>query len=196
MKNIFLSLGVLVLVTAPTEAQFFRRSGGFEPGPERFGPAGNPGYSYWMVNHYHPLPPYPPYPRPWPYPWPYPYPVPYPVPVYPDNTYVHNFYQPPAGTGLSASSPTTAILPPPQDNRAVVCVVLPTTAAVVWFDGEKKESGLSSTRVFTTPELGPGHKYHYTVKAQWVQRGENVSQERIVTVAPGKTTVVDFTKEK
>jgi uncharacterized protein (TIGR03000 family) len=152
-------------------------------------------YLYWQIHHHRPLPPYPPY-RPWPYPYPipYPYPVPYPYPYDPANTYVNNYYQPPADSGLGYNPPTTTALPPPKSNQAVICVVLPTTAAVVWVDGEKKESGLSSTRVFTTPDLEPGHNYYYTIKAQWVQVGENVSQERLAVVSAGKTTVVDFTK--
>ena len=195
MNRALLTAVILGTLTLVADAQPYRRLGGFRP-PERIDPIVQPGgsYNYWMIHHDRPLPPYPPYPHP--YPWPYPYPVPYPVPYYPDNVYVNNFYQPPPDYGWPAQTPSTAVLPAPTDNTAVVAVVLPTTAAVVWFDGERKESGLNSTRVFTTPPLDPGHKYHYTVKAEWVRLGENVSQSRVVTVSAGKTTVVDFTKPK
>lgn len=151
----------------------------------------NNPYVYWTIHH-HGMPyPYPYPPRP--YPYPVPYPMPYPVPSGPGYTTVNNYYpRSPEADG----HPITSVLPPPKPNTAVVAINLPTTAAVVWIDGHKLESGLAVTRVYTTPDLEPGHTYQYMVKAQWVQRGDNVSQERTVSVEPGKTTVVDFTMEK
>ena len=78
----------------------------------------------------------------------------------------------------------------------MLAISLPTTATVVWVDGQKIESDLSATRVYTTPDLEAGHDYRYLVKAQWVHRGENVSQQRYVRVEPGKTSVVDFTSKR
>ncbi len=122
---------------------------------------------------------------------PYPYPYPYPVPGSAASTFVPNPNQPGPDGG---QTPGTAVLPPPKNNQAVVCVVLPTTAANVWFDGHKTSTELSATRVFNTPELTPGKSYYYSVKAEWVQRGRNVSEERSVSVTANQTTVVDFTK--
>jgi uncharacterized protein (TIGR03000 family) len=150
----------------------------------------NNPYVYWTIHH-HGMP----YPYPYP-PRPYPYPMPYPVPMGPGYTTVNNYYTPRPELGQAYGHPITSLLPPPQANKAVVAINLPTTAAVVWIDGQKLESGLNATRVYTTPELEPGHKYQYMVKAEWVQRGQNVSEERGVSVEPGKTTVVDFTMEK
>ncbi|MCI0639501.1 MAG: TIGR03000 domain-containing protein [Gemmataceae bacterium] len=120
---------------------------------------------------------------------------PYPVPVYSGNTIINNIYQPASESGYDPYKSSTAVLPKPSETQAVVSVILPTTAAVVWVDGEKKDSGLSAIRVYTTPDLEPGHTYQYRIKAQWVQRGENVNEERTVAVKPGSTTVVDFTKK-
>jgi uncharacterized protein (TIGR03000 family) len=181
------ALLVLLLAATEAEAQYFRRSvrpvRPVRPLPYIDTSWQNSPYVYWMIHHH---PPYPPLP-PWPYP--YPYPVPYPVPVDQGYTVVNNYL--PAEPDAQR---TTAVLPPPASNKAVVAINLPTTAAVVWIDGHKLESGLSATRVYTTPELEPGHAYHYTVKAQWVRRGDNVSEERRVRVEAGKTSVVDLTK--
>jgi uncharacterized protein (TIGR03000 family) len=153
----------------------------------------NNPYVYWTIHH-HGMPyPYPPRP----YPYPVPYPMPYPIPTGSGYTTVNNYYTPTSDYGQQPyGQQTTAVLPPPKSTQAVVAINLPTTAAVVWIDGQKLESGLNATRVYTTPELEPGYHYQYMVKAQWVQRGNNVSEERSVSVEPGKTTVVDFTMEK
>jgi uncharacterized protein (TIGR03000 family) len=141
-------------------------------------------YVYWLIHHRTP------------------YPVPYPVPMSPSNVVVNNYYAPSPGAGMGMQSgmqaqypQTTAVLPQPSSNYGVVAINLPTTAAVVWVDGQKLESGLSATRVYTTGILETGHDYQYTIKAQWVVRGDNVSEERAVQVAAGKVSVVDFTKK-
>jgi uncharacterized protein (TIGR03000 family) len=186
----------LLLSAAATHAQMFRRPimpirpinparpiGPYRPVPYIDTSWQNNPYVYWEIHHHRPYPPYP---------YPVPYPMPYPVPSDPGYTVVNNYYTP-SGSADQAEQ-TTTVLPQPRSDQGVVAIKLPTTAAVVWIDGNKIDSGLNATRVYTTPDLEPGHNYSYTVKAQWVQRGDNVSQERTVTVAAGKTTVVDFTK--
>jgi uncharacterized protein (TIGR03000 family) len=193
MRLLLLALTALVLSAAATHAQMFRRPimpmrpiiparpiGPYRPVPFINTSWQNNPYVYWEIHHHRPYPP------------PYPYPVPYPIPIDPSYTVVNNYYTP--SGDQQAAEQTTTVLPQPRSNQGVVAIKLPTTAAVVWIDGAKIDSGLSATRIYTTPDLEPGHNYSYTVKAEWVQRGDNVSQERNVTVAAGKTTVVDFTK--
>ena len=193
---------VFLLALVPihsAEAQFYRRPfvpirpvQPFRPLPYIDTSWQNSPYVYWTIHH-HGMP----YPYPYvPQPYPVPYPMPYPVPTGSGYTTVNNYYTPESSVGQQAYGQMTSVLPPPQPNNAVVAINLPTTAAVVWIDGQKLESGLNATRVYTTPELEPGHKYQYVVKAEWVQRGQNVSEERSVSVEPGKTTVVDFTMAK
>jgi uncharacterized protein (TIGR03000 family) len=182
---------MLFLGAMPAPAQMFRRPvrpvGPYRPLPYIDTSWQNNPYVYWTIHHHG-------RPYPWPYPYPYPYPVPYPVPSDPGYTVVNNYYTPSDDPSQSATGEqSTTVLPPPKSNQGVVAIKLPTTAAVVWIDGHKIDSGLSATRVYTTPDLEPGHDYGYTVKAQWVRRGSNVTQERQVSVAAGKTTVVDFT---
>jgi uncharacterized protein (TIGR03000 family) len=193
-----LAVTILFLAAAATHAQMFRRPivpmrplvparpiGPYRPLPYIDTSWQNNPYVYWMIHHHRPYPP----------PYPYPYPVPYPVPMGPGYTVVNNYYTP-SEDASQAAEQTTAVLPPPKSNQGVVAIKLPTTAAVVWIDGNEIDSGLSATRVYTTPDLEPGHDYSYTVKAQWVRLGDNVTQERHVSVAAGKTTVVDFTKKE
>lgn len=101
-----------------------------------------------------------------------------------------NQYTPNYGQSAAAAQ-----LPAPSASKARVQIYLPTSAAVVWVDGYKLDSGLSTSRVYTTPDLDPGQPNRYTVKAQWVHRGENVTAEKVVTVTAGAMATVDFTHE-
>jgi len=188
INRFWLVLLILALATDPAQAQMVRRPvRRTENLPFIDTSWQNNPYVYWMIHH----PAYPnitnPYPNFNPYSNMYPYP--YPVPMGQGYTSVSNYYQP---QGNGPPQRTTALLPKSPDNQAVVVINLPTTAAVVWIDGQKLESGLSATRVYTTPQLEPGSEYTYTVKAQWVRLGSNVSQEKTVQVEAGKTSVVDF----
>ncbi|MFO0967681.1 MAG: TIGR03000 domain-containing protein [Gemmataceae bacterium] len=143
-------------------------------------------YTYYSIRHPGIMPPRPgpwppgPLPPPW---WPTYRPWPYPV------TVVQNIYTaPPSGPA------TSAVLPPAPSTRAVLVMLLPTTQTDLWADGVKLPFSSETTRVFTTPELEPGHTYQYTVKARWVQRAKNVEREENVNIQPGKTVQVDFTK--
>jgi uncharacterized protein (TIGR03000 family) len=134
-------------------------------------------------------------PRPWPpYPWP-PYP-PYPY-VYPPYYYLPIDPNPQSSytplPPMSSSAPTDT-MPAPKQNRAVIEVTLPSYAAEVWVDDKKMADKLDTKRVFVSPPLEPGHDYVYTIKARWVQRGENVVQERPVVVSANKVSTVDFSK--
>jgi uncharacterized protein (TIGR03000 family) len=50
----------------------------------------------------------------------------------------------------------------------------------------------SGTRKFDTPELEPGRKYFYTLKAEVVRDGRPVSESRRVLLEAGKDVQVDF----
>jgi uncharacterized protein (TIGR03000 family) len=51
------------------------------------------------------------------------------------------------------------------------------------------ESGKST---FETPKLQAGRQYFYTIKAEMVRDGQNVSESRRVIVQAGKSTSVEF----
>ena len=44
------------------------------------------------------------------------------------------------------------------------------------------------------PDLSPGASNTYRIRATWTVNGKEVTQERTATVAPGRGTVVDFTR--
>jgi uncharacterized protein (TIGR03000 family) len=73
----------------------------------------------------------------------------------------------------------------PSPNRALVRLTVPNADADVWFEGtETQQKGFQ--RVFATPELEPGKRYTYKVKARWMENGKEMTQEKDVTVEPGR----------
>ena len=80
------------------------------------------------------------------------------------------------------SAPTTSVH---------MTVLVPSADARVWFEGNAtSQQGIE--RVFESPSLEPGHKYTYTIKAQWLESGQAVTRERRVDVQAGKNITVDF----
>jgi uncharacterized protein (TIGR03000 family) len=82
--------------------------------------------------------------------------------------------------------------PAPVADYANIRVIVRDAQARVWFDG-KATSQSGSDRLFSTPPLATGAASTYHVRAAWMQDGREVSLERIVSVTPGQTAVVDFT---
>ncbi len=88
--------------------------------------------------------------------------------------------------------PTGALsLPPP--GAALILVRIPDFFGTVWFDGEKCSS-LGTNRYYVTPELPSGKEYRYVVASEWNGPGGRQKEERRITVAPGRTTTVDFNR--
>lgn len=81
----------------------------------------------------------------------------------------------------------------PVSNTASIRVLLPDPAAKVWFDGSATKQ-IGTERFFHTPELSPGGSYSYRLRAEWVQKGQRMVQEQVVPVAPGRTSLADFTQ--
>ena len=78
-------------------------------------------------------------------------------------------------------------------DSATVRVILPDPQARVWFDGTLTNQ-TGTERVFSTPSLTMGSTYSYEVRASWLQGGQELTQRRAISVTPGQTTVVDFTR--
>ena len=116
----------------------------------------------------------------------YPYPVPYPY-------FLPYAMDPNPGYGVvPAGAQQPQAETPPTDNRARIAIRLPTYAADVWVDDQKMTDRLADERLYVSPTLEPGHTYAYTIKARFVRRGENVTEERVVHVRANETTTVDF----
>ena len=71
--------------------------------------------------------------------------------------------------------------------------MLPNPDAEVTFDGAKTSS-VGRVRLYHTPTLDPGRANTYRIGAVWMQDGRPVTDARLVTVTPGRMTVVDFTQ--
>jgi uncharacterized protein (TIGR03000 family) len=126
--------------------------------------------------------------------------------------YLYGYYYPETGLFLSADSPklnwyytepppwlqsysrtrTSSFYVEPVRAAASVRVLLPDAQARVWFDG-KSTNSTGTERLYQSPALTAG-TYEYRVRASWMQGGQEVSQERSVSVRPGQMSVVDFTK--
>ena len=125
------------------------------------------------------------------YPYPaapyYSYDLPYAAP-YTTTPRSSNYYDPAAaGSWGRAGSPVVPPIP------AGIRVPLPDPKAKVVFDGHETTS-TGSERNYTTPDLTPGPAYYYHLQVSWMQDGRPVTQERTVTVMPGETIEVVFTR--
>jgi len=86
--------------------------------------------------------------------------------------------------------PTSSAAPAPAAQKAGIYVTVPDANAVVWF-GEYKTKSTGTQRVYETPVLQPG-KHEYHVKVVYNQDGQQMVQERWVSVTPGRPITVDF----
>jgi uncharacterized protein (TIGR03000 family) len=76
---------------------------------------------------------------------------------------------------------------------ARIRVILPDAQARVLFDDTAtKQIGVD--RLFLTPALTAKAANNYLIRATFMQGGREVTLERNVTVAPGRTYEVDFTR--
>lgn len=91
------------------------------------------------------------------------------------------------------SRETSPVVAPVPADRAMIRVKVLEPKAIVWFDGNLT-SQVGTDRLFFTPPIQPNELYTYRIKAQWVDFGRIMVEERSVQVLAGKTTVVDFTR--
>jgi uncharacterized protein (TIGR03000 family) len=115
-------------------------------------------------------------------------------------------YQPYYGWGFSSgldNSPTYSGLSGPDIpdnsagstpqqpiNAAHVTVNLPADAEL-WFNGTKMKT-TGRERAFYSPELMPGRRYTYEVRARWKENGHEVTQTRTVNVSAGAWVYVNL----
>jgi uncharacterized protein (TIGR03000 family) len=74
--------------------------------------------------------------------------------------------------------------------QAGIRVLVPADAEVN-FDGEPTTQK-GTERLFTTPVLQAGKKYHYDILARWKENGKTVDRTRRVEVSAGTTVQVDL----
>lgn len=92
---------------------------------------------------------------------------------------------------LLGLAPTLAgPVPAAQTARAEITILVPPDADV-FFDGDATTQK-GGERLFVTPPLEVGKKYHYDVRARWKQDGKPVEQTRQVEVSGGARVRVDF----
>jgi uncharacterized protein (TIGR03000 family) len=77
-----------------------------------------------------------------------------------------------------------------SDTSALLTVRVPANAEV-WVEGVKTSS-TGPLRRFQSPPLQPGQRYVYTVRAQWQENGQPVTDTHKVDVAAGANISVNF----
>ena len=182
---------VVLLLAGSCHAQYRVWRGDVRPFP----PNRMPGWDWWRT---YPWSPYnygrnPYNPNIYPYVQPYPVYTPAYTPV--PGAPVSSIYDAPVHG--HADSPPQVLLPhpagvvtvPPAD-AAVIRLYIPDRFGDVSFDGVKMSS-IGTTRYYVTPDLG-GKTLSYNVTARFAKGGQTVTEERKVTVGPGRTAEVDF----
>jgi uncharacterized protein (TIGR03000 family) len=95
-----------------------------------------------------------------------------------------SFYPPNFPQGSPMVGATTS------NDQALIEVRCPADAQIS-FDGEETRQR-GSDRLFTSPSLEPGKRYHYDVKARWNQDGRTEEKTRTVHIEAGRRVTVDF----
>jgi uncharacterized protein (TIGR03000 family) len=98
------------------------------------------------------------------------------------------------------STPYVMSYPPvtsqaPADSlgqSAGIDVLLPRADAQVFVDGNPMTAGSGMQRSFVSPPLESGYSYAYKITATWMDNGQQVRAERMIAVAPGRVSRVDF----
>jgi len=111
--------------------------------------------------------------------------------AYPSGSYTYSapttsyYYAPPTPSqSYVGAAPVAA-------SAATIRVILPDPQAQVWFnDNATTQTGPS--RLFNTPPLTSSGTY--AIRASWMQGGQEMAADRTVTVSPGQSLVVDFTR--
>jgi uncharacterized protein (TIGR03000 family) len=197
------ALAVLLSLPGPARAQF-RGRGVYRPYTARYRPYPPnrmPGWDWWRT---YPWSPYNygrnPY-NPIVVPYVYPYPEPYPAYVPSTSYYGTDSLTTSEGSTATTSSEPYTLIPHAVPslgsyvpaNLGAVRLRLPDAFADVRFDGDLTSS-MGYVRFYETPPLEAGKTYRYTVKVSWTRDGSNVTEERLIRVRPGHTTLVDFTR--
>jgi uncharacterized protein (TIGR03000 family) len=120
---------------------------------------------------------------------PYPMYMPYPVPQQPAQGIV---YTTPRPQDVLLPHASGALKTPPP-GAALILVQVPEQFTPILFDGAKTTS-VGTTRYYVTPELPAGKASVYTVTAVVNRNGQPVNEDRQVSVSPGQTTTLDFTR--
>jgi uncharacterized protein (TIGR03000 family) len=106
-----------------------------------------------------------------------------------------SFYPPNFPHGSPAVGSTTGTTGTANPNQALIEVRVPDSNAQVWFDGDATQQQ-GTDRLFTSPPLQPGKRYHYDVKAKWTQGDRTVERTRTVHIQPGQHVTVDFASDE
>ncbi len=81
-----------------------------------------------------------------------------------------------------------------ETAEATITIVVPVNAVVLFNGSRTTQTG--TERVFTTPALEKGMKFHYNVLASWNVKGMAVERTRRVPVTAGARVRVSFVEDE
>jgi uncharacterized protein (TIGR03000 family) len=96
----------------------------------------------------------------------------------------YSMYEPDTGTTYQVPGSM------PGDSGVNISVTVPPDAKL-WFEGRPTQS-TGPEREFRSPPLMPGQNYSYDVRAQWTEKGRQVTQEKKVFVRAGEDIHLTF----
>jgi uncharacterized protein (TIGR03000 family) len=113
-------------------------------------------------------------------------------------TYAPSYYNayPSADYGqvYSGGVQTQSAYPQAPAGTASQIIVRVPSNAKLWVDDYESQLTGPVRQLNTPATLEPGRTYRYTLKAQWIQNGQPVVQERVVSFQAGQSTEVDFAR--
>jgi uncharacterized protein (TIGR03000 family) len=77
------------------------------------------------------------------------------------------------------------------NNEVLLHVSVPRSDARVWVENQATQQ-MGTNRMFVSPPLEKRQRYHYTIRATWMENGKEVSREKKVDVEPGREFTVNF----
>jgi uncharacterized protein (TIGR03000 family) len=76
-------------------------------------------------------------------------------------------------------------------SQVRIRVILPDPNARLWVQDQLNQ-GVGTERFVTSPGLDPNTNYTYTIKASWMENGQEVTHEKKIDVRAGQEYTVDF----
>jgi uncharacterized protein (TIGR03000 family) len=78
-------------------------------------------------------------------------------------------------------------------DKVLIEVNVPADAKIMFQGAKTNQTG--AVRRFVSPSIAAGYRYSYTVQANWMENGKEVSQNRSIAVQPGEVVHVTFTRD-
>jgi uncharacterized protein (TIGR03000 family) len=119
---------------------------------------------------------------------------------YPSYSYMYPssgtiVYEEPAATSGDTVRSQSFYRAPAGSNQCMLRVLVPFATADVLIENQATQQQ-GTDRLFISPALDPNASYSYTVKAKWMDNGQEATREKSVNVSAGGSVTVDFGEQQ